>query len=174
MTVIDKLIKYHKKWPTLLNDGGISIFAMVFQKSPQCFLNCQVVDVRDVPMSFRMNNQLYIIFQNNSCETIFFVFLETFNMITNLCTGWGVEGLSKVIGRRKTDSNLGEKPNKTTNRQTTIHRDLIPILCKGLNWQEMHSLRIQLMLSIFLKCHKKWWKMLQNICTKSGFPWQPA
>jgi hypothetical protein len=27
----------------------------------------------------------------------------------------------------------------------------------------MQSLRIQLMLSIFLKCHKKWWKMLQNI-----------
>ena len=26
--------------------------------------------------------------------------------------------------------------------------DLIPILCKDLNWQEMQSLRIQLMLSI--------------------------
>jgi hypothetical protein len=53
-------------------------------------------------------------------------------------------------------------------------QNLIPILCKDLNWQEMHSLRIQLMLSIFLKCHKKWWKMLQNICNKCRFPWQPA
>ena len=54
------------------------------------------------------------------------------------------------------------------------NQPLIPILCKDLNWQEMHSLRIQLMLSIFLKYHKKWWKMLQNICNKCRFPWQPA
>ena len=46
-------------------------------------------------------------------------------MITNLCPGWGVEGLSKVIGQRKTDSNMGKTPDKTTNSQTTIHRNLI-------------------------------------------------
>ena len=100
------------------------LFLQCFFKSPPCFLNCQAVDVRDVPKSFRMNNQLYI-FQNDSCETIFLVFLETFNMITNLCPGRGVEGLSKVIGRRKTDSNMGKNSDKTTNRQTTIHRNLI-------------------------------------------------
>jgi hypothetical protein len=66
--------------------------------------------------------------------------------------------------------------NLFATRQDEIYRIhvLIPILCKDLNWQEMHSLRIQLMLSIFLKCRKKWWKMLQNICNKSRFPWQPA
>ena len=47
--------------------------------------------------------------------------------------------------------------------------DVIPILCKDLNLQEMQSLRIQLMLSIFLKCNRKWWKMLQNICNKCRF-----
>jgi hypothetical protein len=46
-------------------------------------------------------------------------------MMTNHCPGWGVEGLSKVIGRRKTDSNIGKNPDKMTNRQTTIHRNLI-------------------------------------------------
>ena len=46
---------------------------------------------------------------------------------------------------------------------------LIPILSKDLNWQEMHSLRIQLMLSIFLKCHKKWWKSCKIFVANAGF-----
>jgi hypothetical protein len=93
-----------------------------------------------------------------------------------------------VMIQTKFDSNWsssfrGEDLWKSLRRTTTtdsshelkiLYHILIPILCKDLNWQEMHSLRIQLMLSIFLKCHKKWWKMLQNICNKCRFPWQPA
>ena len=91
MTVIDQLIKYHKNDLPLLKDGGISIFAMLFQRSPLLFKLSSGWRTRP-PKSFRMNNQLYI-FQNNSCETIFFLaFLETFNMITNLWPGCGWRG----------------------------------------------------------------------------------